>query len=112
MSVVYSLYDALVSINVPTEKAKAVLDAMERDMFAQLVTRAEFNAEMKLVRHELTSRFELLSKDVQATKDSMGPQVEAKLAAFENRMTVRMGKMMVSIVGVATALIGAMQYLL
>ena len=31
MSVVYSLYDALVSIHVPTEKARAVIDAMERE---------------------------------------------------------------------------------
>jgi len=28
----YSLYDALVSINVPSDKARAVADAMERDM--------------------------------------------------------------------------------
>ena len=28
----YSLYDALVSINVPSDKARAVVDAMERDM--------------------------------------------------------------------------------
>jgi hypothetical protein len=109
MSVVYSLYDALVSINVPTEKAKAVLDAMERDMFAQLVTRAEFNAEMKLVRHELASRFDLLTKDVQATKDSMGPQIEAKLAAFENRMTVRMGKMMATSLVLTVTILGALQ---
>ena len=30
----YSLYDALVSISVPSEKARAVVDAMERDMSA------------------------------------------------------------------------------
>jgi len=121
MSVVYSLYDALVSINVPTEKAKAVLDAMERDMFGQLVTRTEFSAEMKLVRQEFASRFDLASKDIQALKDSfgaqlqgvkdgIGPQIKAELAAFENRMTIRLGLMMTGIIGAATALIGSMQY--
>jgi hypothetical protein len=32
MSYLYSLYDALVSISVPADKARAVVDAMERDM--------------------------------------------------------------------------------
>ena len=41
MSVVYSLYDALVSINVPDEKAKAVIDAMEREMMDKLATKAD-----------------------------------------------------------------------
>jgi len=30
-----SLYDALISINVPTDKARAVVDAMEGDMSAR-----------------------------------------------------------------------------
>jgi hypothetical protein len=87
MSVVYSLYDALVSINVPTEKAKAVLDAMERDMFAQLVTRNEFNAEMKLIRQELASGLGLMSRDMQAFKSDF----EHRLASMESRLTVKMG---------------------
>lgn len=41
MSVVYSLYDALVSINVPDEKAKAVIDALEREMMDKLATKAD-----------------------------------------------------------------------
>lgn len=87
MSVVYSLYDALVSINVPTEKAKAVLDAMERDMFAQLVTRSEFTAEMKLVRQELASARELMSRDMQVFKTDF----EHRLASMESRLIVRLG---------------------
>ena len=34
---------------------RGLLDAMEQDMFGQLVTRTEFNAEMKLVRQEMAS---------------------------------------------------------
>ena len=37
----YSLYDALVSINVPSDKARAVVDAMERDMGTTLATRQD-----------------------------------------------------------------------
>jgi hypothetical protein len=32
MDYLYSLYGALVSISVPGDKARAVVDAMERDM--------------------------------------------------------------------------------
>ena len=37
----FTLYDALVSIDVPAEKARAVIDAMERDMGATLVTKSD-----------------------------------------------------------------------
>ena len=37
----YSLYDALVSINVPSDKARAVVDAMERDMGTTLATKQD-----------------------------------------------------------------------
>jgi len=41
MSYLYSLYDALVSINVPSDKARAVVDAMERDMLTQLAGKSD-----------------------------------------------------------------------
>lgn len=41
MDHLYSLYDALISINVPNEKARAVVDAMERDMAMMIATRAD-----------------------------------------------------------------------
>ncbi len=40
MSYLYSLYDALVSINVPSDKARAVVDSMERDMLTQLASKS------------------------------------------------------------------------
>ena len=41
MDHLYSLYDALVSINVPNDKARAVVDAMERDMTSTLATKSD-----------------------------------------------------------------------
>ena len=41
MDYLYSLYDALVSINVPSDKARAVVDAMERDMGTTLATKQD-----------------------------------------------------------------------
>ena len=41
MSYLYSLYDALVSIAVPPDKARAVVDAMEHDMATTLATKSD-----------------------------------------------------------------------
>jgi hypothetical protein len=56
----YSLYDALVSINIPNDKARAVVDAMERDMYNRLATKAD-----------LQHVSELLSKDIQNQTSAM-----------------------------------------
>jgi hypothetical protein len=37
----YSLYDALISINVPPDRARAVIDTMERDMLSKLATKTD-----------------------------------------------------------------------
>ena len=47
----YSLYDALVSVNVPNDKARAVVDAMERDMGTTIATKTD----LQLLRQELVS---------------------------------------------------------
>jgi hypothetical protein len=60
-----SLYDALVSLNVPGNKARAVVEAMEREMSATLATKADL---------------ELLRKDVEL------------MAAT---LTIRLGSLMV-----------------
>jgi hypothetical protein len=62
----YSLYDALVSINVPTDKARAVVDAMERDMGTTIATKSDLallatKAEVADLRQDLA----LLRKDVE-----------------------------------------------
>jgi hypothetical protein len=63
MSFQLSLYDALVSIDVPADKARAVVDAMERDMGATLATKTDilmlqqtFNLRMELLRSSMTVR--------------------------------------------------------
>ena len=56
MNYLYSLYDALVRINVPNDKARAVVDAMERDMGTTLATKADLQllrAQIELVRKDM-----------------------------------------------------------
>jgi hypothetical protein len=66
MDYLYSLYDALVSINVPNDKARAVVDAMERDMATTIATKAD----LQLLRSELHQECALIRKDMEimATK--------------------------------------------
>jgi hypothetical protein len=82
----YSLYDALVSIHVPNERARAVVDALERDMHTKLATKAD-----------LDHLRELLSKDMQLQVTTLGHQ-----------MTLRFG----AILGGTAVLLGALQKLL
>jgi hypothetical protein len=85
MSLVYSLYDALVSINVPDEKAKAVIDAMEREMMDKLAKKSDLDAvlaktngdfsvvgqEFKLVRQEMSAMRDSLTKDIQGVAQEL-----------------------------------------
>ena len=73
-----SLYDALVSIAVPTEKARAVIDAMEREMGATLATKAdllllkqELKQEISEFRHEVKQEFTLVRKEMELQRSSM-----------------------------------------
>jgi hypothetical protein len=60
MSFQFSLYDALVGIDVPPEKARAVIDALERDMGTTLATKQDI-AHLK----------ELVARDLELLRSSM-----------------------------------------
>ncbi len=89
MDYLYSLYDALVSIHVPNDKARAVVDAMERDMGTTLATKADLRTlatreEVGQLREGLT----LLRKDMEVLSATL---------------TVRLGSMLVVGLGVLFA---------
>mgnify|MGYP003413274384 FL=1 len=63
----YSLYDALVSIHVPNDKARAVVDAMERDMATTMATKAD----LQLLTQELKSEISLVRKDMELLSTNM-----------------------------------------
>jgi hypothetical protein len=93
MDYLYSMYDALVSINVPNDKARAVVDAMERDMGTTLATKTD----VLLLRQEIA----LLSRDIDSLRISTGKDLEALRLA----MTVRLGSIVMVGVGVILAAI-------
>ena len=55
-----ALYDALVGANVPADKAKAVVQALESEMLRQLATKQDLQQLKTELKHELTVRMGLL----------------------------------------------------
>ncbi len=105
----YSLYDALVSINVPNDKARAVVDAMERDMGTTIATKSDLQvlqhatkADLQLLRQELlTAMSQFVTKDeLQAVRaDIVGLRqdnalIRKDLELLSTTMTVRLGSML------------------
>ena len=85
MAYQYSLYDALVSINVPSDKARAVVDAMERDMATTLATKQD----LELLRVASKKDFELLKVDFEALRRDMEYRfglVEQRINGLESRL--------------------------
>ena len=60
MSFELTLYDALLSIDVPADKARAVIDALERDMGSTLATKQD----IRLLEQELEQKIELLQSSM------------------------------------------------
>jgi len=74
MDSLYSLYDALVSINVPSDKARAVVDAMERDMTTSIATKADIQLlqrEIEILRRDVAKDMELLRSSITIRLGSM-----------------------------------------
>ena len=83
MSFQFSLYDALVGIDVPVDKARAVVDALERDMGATLATKQD----VLLLRQELKQELDLLRKEVEHLRQDVARDMEL----LRSNMTVRLG---------------------
>ena len=86
MDYLYSLYAALVSINVPNDKARAVVDAMERDMATTTATKAD----LQLLRQELTGSMTALSAELRQEI----VLVRKEMDILATTMTVRLGSML------------------
>ena len=94
MSYLYSLYDALVSINVPSDKARAVVDAMERDMLTQLASKSDLENLRVAVKADIAA--------VKTDIGAMGARIDALRQEFRleqellrSSMTIRLASMLV-----------------
>lgn len=81
MDYLYSLYDALISINVSNDRARAVVDAMGRDMGTMLATKSDLN----MLRGELRQELALVRKDLEILATSMTLRLGSMLAGRPRR---------------------------
>jgi hypothetical protein len=82
----YTLYDALVTISVPPDKARAVVDAMERDMGTTLATKSD----LELLRVEFRQELTLVRKD----QENLAMTFHKDLELLSTTMTIRLGSML------------------
>ena len=85
MNYLYSLYDALVSISVPSDKARAVVDAMERDMGTTLATKQD----LLLLKQDLLPLATKQDLLLLATKDDLLATKEDLLATKQDLLLVK-----------------------
>lgn len=124
MDYLYSLYDALVSINVPGDKARAVVDAMERDMGTTLATKQDLlllaskedhlllKQDVALLRQEMVGLHAGLRQEMAGLRTELKQEIEGrytlldqKLDTVQLRITVRLGSMLIVGFGLAIAAI-------
>jgi hypothetical protein len=79
MNTTLAIYDALIQAKVPADAARAVVDALEKDMTTMLATKQDF-------RH-----FEEL--------------FSARLEALENRLIIKLGALITILFGLAAAVV-------
>jgi hypothetical protein len=102
MNYLYSLYDALVSISVPSDKARAVVDAMERDMGTTLATKQDLlslatredllatKQDLQILTKDVNNRIALLEQQFKA--DFV--RLDQKIDTLDLKLTVKFGSML------------------
>ncbi len=104
-----TLYDALVSVNVPGERARAVVDALEHEMISNLATKTDLatfgtRADLESLRRDMVTKVELeaLRKEVatkaelEALRNEMATKAELEVLRHEltSALTIRLGGML------------------
>lgn len=89
MDFAISLYDALVAINVPADKAKAVVSALEHDMTNELATKDDLRS---------------LSDTIALRFTAQTTEFDLKLKAQTNSIVIRLGAMVIAAMAVLEVL--------
>jgi hypothetical protein len=88
-----------VSINVPADKARAVVSAMEQDMTTLLATKADLANTQLLLKQEVVGVRASLKQKIPAMRDSSKQGMEL----LRSSMTIRLGSMLVVSMGLLLA---------
>jgi hypothetical protein len=124
MSFEFTLYDALLSIEVPAEKARAVIDALEHDMGSTLATKQDISSlalatkqdiaavkqdiaalaaatkqDIASLESETRQEFVLVRREMQAIKQDL----EHRMDLLQSTIIIRLGSFMVVAMGLLFA---------
>jgi hypothetical protein len=97
MNAQLSLYDALVSVNIPAEKARAVVAALEQEMTTVLATKSD----IELLQQELHSVRDSLHQDTESLRES----TKKDMQILQQRLTIRLGLMLFAVASLQTTLL-------
>lgn len=105
-TVAISLYDALISVKIEPDKAKAVVTAIEYDMLRQFATVQQFQAmveqnglQLQLVRRDITSLSNTLTHDLETKTDSLKHAVDK----LDLKLTIKLTSIVVCVAGLLFA---------
>jgi 2-keto-4-pentenoate hydratase len=117
MTFEFTLYDALLSIDVPAEKARAVIDALEHDMGSTLATKQDIAGLAQATKQDIAAlasatkqdiaalasatahEFVLVRQEIQALRQEVGHRIDL----LQSTMTIRLGSITVVAMGLLFA---------
>jgi hypothetical protein len=105
MNYLFSMYDALVSIGVPSDKARAVVDAMERDMGTTLATKQDLlllaskedllllKQDVALLRQEVTGARAENRQEMAGLRTELKQEIESRHTLLDQKIDTLRGDM-------------------
>jgi len=88
-SLIADEYDALMSINVPSDKARTVVEAMERDLGTTLATKSDLlllGERLLRTEQSLDSRIDALEQKLDSRMDTLEQKMDMRTNALEQRL--------------------------
>ena len=106
----FTLYDALLSIDVPAQKARAVIDALEHDMGSTLATKQDIANLALATKRDITNLALATKQDIAnlalTTKQDLlllRKELEHRIDLLQSSMTIRLGSILVVAMGLLFA---------
>jgi len=110
MTFEFTLYDALLSIDVPAEKARGVIDALEHDMSSTLATKQDISNLALATKQDIaalasTTKQEIATLALTTKQDFLllKRDLEHRIDLLQSSMTIRLGSIVVVGMGVLFA---------
>jgi hypothetical protein len=110
MTFEFTLYDPLLSIDVPAERARAVIDALEHDMGSTLATKQDISALAVATKQDIAAlaqatgqHIQLLRQEVKQEIVLVKQQLEHRIDLLQSSMTIRLGSILVVAMGLLFA---------